>query len=495
MHIHQIVPISDEAMDQLRAMDAPAQSPISTTLAGVAPIQTWMELGQVLPDIGDVDKKILASVGNTNTILMSTTTKDVLATITVSIGTNGHWEVGGVDTGIPATGTSPERVPRPVGLYNAVVLGSANGALVLPAGITYTVADGADYYTLSTTAEIQIPVDSSASIITIDRAGSLRVYPVSTSLWTIPPSQAVLLVRTGLPATPIEQGWLMPTVHNAWVVAASTESFARLAQSAAITAQQAGELAATAVLQANAALAAAQLALNQANDLKVAIEQIKVQIDATAAQLNQMLTDAIALNTQAIASAQTATAAATTATTKASEAASSAQAAESSRADARLAELGAEDWYNKVLAMAAPIAAMLYYAGTWDATTGVFPPNPPVGDARTPAYVCSVRGVIANYPYYQGDLIAYNRSLGKWEVLTSEARDLMDSLGVLTMTYNPNGSLAGGAATTALGQYIIEFNYTGGRLTSTVTTFGGIRETVTMSAGSTFDITTVVTAV
>lgn len=282
MHIHQIVPISDEAMDQLKAMDAPAQSPISTTLAGVAPIQTWMELGQVLPDIGDVDKKILASVGNTNTILMSTTTKDVLATITVSIGTNGHWEVGGVDTGIPATGTSPERVPRPAGLYNAVVLGSANGALVLPAGITYTVADGADYYTLSTTAEIQIPVDTSASIITIDRAGSLRVYPVSTSLWTIPPSQAVLLVRTGLPATPIEQGWLMPTVHNAWVVAASTESFARLAQSAAITAQQAGELAATAVIQSNAA---AQLALNQANDLKVAVEQIKVQIDAIAAQL------------------------------------------------------------------------------------------------------------------------------------------------------------------------------------------------------------------
>ena len=264
MHIHQIVPISDEAMDQLKAMDAPAQSPISTTLAGVAPIQTWMELGQVLPDIGDVDKKILASVGNTNTILMSTTTKDVLATITVSIGTSGHWEVGGVDTGILATGTSPERVPRPVGLYNAVVLGSANGALILPAGITYTVADGTDYYTLSTTADIQIPLDDSASIITIDLAGSLRVYPVSTSLWTIPPSQAVLLVRTGLPATPIEQGWLMPTVHNAWVVAASTESFARLAQSAAITAQQAGELAATAVLQANDALAAAQLALNQA---------------------------------------------------------------------------------------------------------------------------------------------------------------------------------------------------------------------------------------
>ena len=264
MHIHQIVPISDEAMDQLKAMDAPAQSPISTTLAGVAPIQTWMELGQILPDIGDVDKKILASVGNTNTILMSTTTKDVLATITVSIGTSGHWEVGGVDTGILATGTSPERVPRPVGLYNAVVLGSANGALILPAGITYTVADGTDYYTLSTTADIQIPLDDSASIITIDLAGSLRVYPVSTSLWTIPPSQAVLLVRTGLPATPIEQGWLMPTVHNAWVVAASTESFARLAQSAAITAQQAGELAATAVLQANDALAAAQLALNQA---------------------------------------------------------------------------------------------------------------------------------------------------------------------------------------------------------------------------------------
>ena len=488
MHIHQIVPISDEAMDQLKAMDAPAQSPISTTLVGVAPIQTWMELGQVLPDIGDVDKKILASVGNTNTILMSTTAKDVLATITVSIGTNGHWEVGGVDTGILATGTSPERVPRPVGLYNAVVLGSANGALVLPAGITYTVVDGADYYTISTTAEIQIPVDSSASIITIDRAGSLRVYPVSTSLWTIPLSQAVLLVRTGVPATPIERGWLMPTVHNAWVVAASTESFARLAQSAAITAQQAGELAATAVLQANAALAATQLALNQANDLKVASEQIKVQIDATAEQLNQMLTDAIALNTQAIASAQTAT-------TKASEAASAAQAAESSRADARLAELGAEDWYNKVLAMAVPIAATLYYAGTWDATTGVFPPNPPVGDARTPAYVCSVRGVIANYPYYQGDLISYNRSLGKWEVLTSAARDLMDSIGVLTMTYNHNGSLAGGAATTALGQYIVEFNYTDGVLTSTVTTFGGIRETITMSAGSTFDITTVVTAV
>lgn len=495
MNVHQIVPVTDEAMDQLRAMDAPAQSPISTTLAGVAPIQTWMELGQILPDIGDVDKKILASVGNTNTILVSTTTKDILATITVSIGTNGHWEVGGVDTGIPATGTSPERVPRPVGLYNAVVLGSANGALVLPAGVTYTVADGTDYYTLSTTSEIHIPVDESASIITIDRSGTLRVYPISTSLWTIPSSQAVLLVRTGLPASPVEQGWLMPTVHNAWVVAASTESFARLAQSAAITAQQAGELAATAVLQANAALAAAQVALNQANTLKVAIEQIKAQIDATAAQLTQMLTEATALNTQAIASAQSAAVSAATATTKAGEASASAQAAEASKVDARQAELGAEDWYNKVLAMAAPIAAMLYYAGTWDATTGVFPSIPPAGDARTPAYVCSVRGVIANYPYYQGDLISYNRSLSKWEVLTSEARDLMDSVGTLTMTYNPNGSLAGGTAATALGQYVVEFNYTNGVLTSAVTTFGGIRETITLSAGATFNITTVVTAV
>ena len=362
MHIHQIVPISDEAMDQLKAMDAPAQSPISTTFAGVAPIQTWMELGQVLPDIGDVDKKILASVGNTNTILMSTTTKDILATITVSIGTNGNWEVGGVDTGIPATGTAPERVPRPVGLYNAVVLGSDNGALVLPAGLTYTVVDGTDYYTLSTTAEIRVPIDESASIITIDRSGSLRVYPVSTSLWTIPPSQAVLLVRTGLPAFPVEQGWLMPTVHNAWVVAASTESFARLAQSAAISAQQAGELAATAVMQSNAALAAAQLALNQANDLKVAIEQIKVQIDATAAQLNQMLSEAIALNNQAIASAQTAVTAATTATTKAGEATTASATAVDKAAIATDAATKAEGHETSAAAAAKKTEELVYQA-------------------------------------------------------------------------------------------------------------------------------------
>lgn len=374
MHIHQIVPISDEAMDQLKAMDAPAQSPISTTLAGVAPIQTWMELGQVLPDIGDVDKKILASVGNTNTILMSTTTKDVLATITVSIGTNGHWEVGGVDTGIPATGTSPERVPRPVGLYNAVVLGSANGALVLPAGITYTVADGADYYTLSTTAEIQIPVDLSASLITIDRAGSLRVYPVSTSLWTIPPSQAVLLVRTGHPATHIEQGWLMPTVHNAWVVAASTESFARFAQSAAITAQQAGELAATAVLQANAALAAAQLALNQANDLKVTIEQVKVQVDATAAQLNQMLSEAISLNNQAIANQAAAEQAAVTATTKAGEATTASATAVDKAATATDAATKAEGHETRAAAAAKKTEELVYQAagGLLPAVSAVF---------------------------------------------------------------------------------------------------------------------------
>ena len=174
--------ISDLAWEQLTNMDAPANSPIASTVAGVAPVQSWEETDQILPDIGQVDNELLAAAGLSNTILISVKTEEVLKTITVSIGDNGNWFVGGVDTGVAAQGTNEASIARPTGVYGAASVFHIGNTLTIGAGLMYCVKEGQNFFTMQTTAELNISIDASTTFVTIDRTGTVRTLAqVSTS--------------------------------------------------------------------------------------------------------------------------------------------------------------------------------------------------------------------------------------------------------------------------------------------------------------------------
>ncbi len=233
-NIHTTTVVDANAWDQLMQMDAPANSPVSTTVAGVAPIQTWSEMEQVLPDIGDVDNKILAAAGFSNTILISTTTAEVLETITVSIGENGNWFVGTEDTGVPAVGTDATTMPKASGLYTAAALTQAGTQVTLVAGTEYCVKVGASYGSFVVLADTLITLSADTMILTIDNAGAIRQYPLGTNANIIPPSEA--LVGIAMSGSGGTAKFEAPTVHQAWIVASLAKPFSELAQQAAINA-------------------------------------------------------------------------------------------------------------------------------------------------------------------------------------------------------------------------------------------------------------------
>ena len=228
-----LVTVDDLVWDQLVQMDAPLGSPVSSTVAGVAPVQTWEYTEQVLPDIGDVDNKILAAAGMSNTILISTTAKEVLESITVSIGENGNWFVGNEDTGVAAAGTSPGVIARPTGMYRASLITQVGNLLTIAAGAQFVTSSGGAYHQFATTADVVVTLDMDTTLLTIDRDGIIREYPAGANLWLIPESEAVVAIAVDSLA--VKKTFVMPTVHNAWAVAGASRTFAELAQTAALT--------------------------------------------------------------------------------------------------------------------------------------------------------------------------------------------------------------------------------------------------------------------
>ena len=436
--------ISDLAWEQLTNMDAPANSPIASTVAGVAPVQSWEETDQVLPDIGQVDNELLAAAGLSNTILISVKTEEVLKTITVSIGANGNWFVGGVDTGVPAKGTDEATIARPTGVYGAASVFHVGNTITIGAGLMYCVKEGSNFYTMQTAAELNISVDASTTFVTIDRTGTVRTYSSGINLWTIPESQALVALVIDTDGT--VSSFAVPTVHNAMLMASAVIPYSRGAI----------EAASTATLQATIASQFAGQAHQSALDAEAA--KVVTQADAVITTTNAQQTEQWKNDAQSAATsahqfadfadadrvataadrAQVAADKATVATDKGivatdkgivasdkaivlgykNDAAASKNLAaeyaikpENSIITGTVSDYSALHWAQKAQQWAQVSSSTLVWKGQWSATGNVAPPTPVAGSGAH-FYRISGAGVIYGTYYAVGDYIHWD-SIGK----------------------------------------------------------------------------------
>ena len=438
--------ISDLAWEQLTNMDAPTNSPIASTVAGVAPVQSWEETDQVLPDIGQVDNELLAAAGLSNTILISVKTEEVLKTITVSIGDNGNWFVGGVDTGVAAKGTNEASIARPTGVYGAASVFHAGTTLTIGAGLMYCVKEGQNFFTMQTTAELNISVDASTTFVTIDRTGTVRTYSSGINLWTIPESQA--LVALVVDTDGIMSSFAVPTVHNAMLMASAVIPYSRGAIEAASTAtlqatvasQFAGQARQSAeaaeaskiITQADAVITTtnAQQTEQWKNDAQAAATSAHQFADfadadrvATAADRAQVATDKAAVaayrSTVATDKGIVASDKAITLGYKNDAAASKNLAAEyaikpeNSIITGTVSDYSAMHWAQKAQQWAQVVSSALVWKGQWSAAANTAPPTPAVG---TGAHFYRIRaaGTINSVSYEVGDYIHWDTVGKSW---------------------------------------------------------------------------------
>lgn len=435
------------AWDQLLQMDAPSNSPVSTTVGGVAPVQSWDETQQVLPNIGDVDNKILGAAGMSNTILISTTTAEILRTITVSIGANGNWYIGNQDTGVAATGTNPQHIPRPTGLYTGAAVEQAGSLITFKAGGQFCTKDGTEYKSFTMMADTSITILNDTVLLTIDSSGVIREYPAGSNLWLIPESQA--LVAIAIQGAGGTGTFVMPTVHNAWVVASASRTFAELAQTAALAANASATLAIDAKVSAQTSANSADVSAQAAHASELAAQAAIVTTaanvvlsnaakDAAQTSAAAAASSAGAAATSAGASATSATAAGNSATSANTSKVAAASSATDSLNSANLAQtyktealdsknLAAEwadknedspitgnagkfssrHWASKAQQWAQVVGAALTWKGAWSAAANTAPPTPAVGSGA-PFYRISAAGTINTVAYDVGDYIHWD---------------------------------------------------------------------------------------
>lgn len=438
--------ISDLAWEQLTNMDAPANSPIASTVAGVAPVQSWEETDQVLPDIGQVDNELLAAAGLSNTILISVKTEEVLKTITVSIGDNGNWFVGGVDTGVAAQGTNEASIARPTGVYGAASVFHVGNTITIGAGLMYCVKEGKNFFTMQTTAELNISVDASTTFVTIDRTGTVRTYSSGINLWTIPESQALVALVVDTDGT--MSSFAVPTVHNAMLMVSAVIPYSRGAIEAASTAtlqatvasQFAGQARQSAeaaeaskiITQADAATttANAQQTEQWKNDAQAAATSAHQFADfadadrvATAADRAQVATDkaAVAADRSTVATDKGIVASdkAITLGYKNDAAASKNLAAEyaikpeDSIITGTVSDYSALHWAQKAQQWAQAVSSALVWKGQWSAASNTAPPTPAAGSGAH-FYRISGAGTINSVTYEVGDYIHWDTVSLSW---------------------------------------------------------------------------------
>lgn len=438
--------ISDLAWEQLTNMDAPANSPIASTVAGVAPVQSWEETDQVLPDIGQVDNELLAAAGLSNTILISVKTEEVLKTITVSIGDNGNWFVGGVDTGVAAQGTNEASIARPTGVYGAASVFHAGNTLTIGAGLMYCVKEGQNFFTMQTTAELNISIDASTTFVTIDRTGTVRAYSSGINLWTIPESQALVALVIDTDGT--VSSFAVPTVHNSMLMASAVIPYSQGAIEAASTATLQATIASQFALQANQSAVAAEAAktITQADVVSTTTnvqlaEQAKADAQAAATSAHQFADFADADRVATAADrAQVATDKAAVATDRSTvatdkgivasdkaitlgyknDAAASKNLAaeyaikpEDSIITGTVSDYSALHWAQKAQQWAQVVSSALVWKGQWSAAANAAPPTPAVGTGAH-FYRISAAGTINSVTYEVGDYIHWDTVNLSW---------------------------------------------------------------------------------
>lgn len=357
-----LVALDEEAWNELAELGAPVADPTQNTAVGIAPIQSWSETDPILPDLGNVDNKILGAAGLSNTILVSTETKEILAAITVNVGANGNWYVGPTDTGIKAEGTDPLKLLRPPGTY---IMGTqswdnSTRMLTISAGTGYCVfASGStDIHQLITTTGGVVNVTAGTQALCLDYQGNLveltdssdvrigatlapiAYWDVTSGDYSIAKTIPELLYS--LTRFDVEQGEILAemnrllaetTTQAGIATGAATDAIAaaaaaNLSQTSAAqsateseasnqaSATKAGEAAASATTagqEKDAAIAAANTATTKAGEATGS-----ATIAADAAVLSEQARDAAqAAESGAAQDAATATAAASTATTQA----------------------------------------------------------------------------------------------------------------------------------------------------------------------------------
>lgn len=487
--------ISDLAWEQLTNMDAPANSPIASTVAGVAPVQSWEETDQVLPNIGQVDNELLAAAGLSNTILISVKTEEVLKTITVSIGANGNWFVGGEDTGVAAKGTDEATIARPTGVYGVASVFHVGNTLTIGAGLMYCVKEGQNFFTMQTTAELNISVDASTTFVTIDRTGTVRTYSSGINLWTIPESQALVALIIDTDGT--VSSFAVPTVHNAMLMASAVIPYSQGAIEAASTATLQATIASQFALQANQSAVAAEAAktITQENAVSTTTnvqltEQYKTDAQAAATSAHQFADFADADRVATAADrAQVATDKAAVATDRSTvatdkgivasdkaitlgyknDAAASKNLAaeyaikpEDSVITGTVSDYSALHWAQKAQQWAQAVSAALVWKGQWSATMGAAPPTPAIGTGAH-FYRISGAGTIAGTEYAIGDYIHWDTVGRTWfkidgtdAVITVNGK--APTGGNVALNYSDVGAEQAGVAATLIGTHAATAN-------------------------------------
>ena len=373
-----------EMGDEIVQLAAPDATPQAQMIDSVGPVQTWSNNGIILPDIGDVDAKLLALGGLSNTIVVSTTTAELLATITVNIGANGNWFVGDVDTGVPASGTDPEKIMRMVGSYEQAPMSFDLPTLMysITAGGQYVVYDGltSGYVQFTVTALIQATIAVDTSIITIDSMGTLHQH-VSPDLLLVPDSQAILATFSG--SGPTRAMLVFPTVRDmlyglqdveSKIIGFVAEAEAWAIQSAASASESA--VSAAASLASQQAAAASEVQTGQ-DAVATAADRVQTGLDATATASDRVQTglDATATAADAVQTGQDKVAT----TASAAEALASEGLAREYAVNPEgtpvsgTSDESALSWAAKAKRSAESIATGVQFKGQWDASGGIFP--------------------------------------------------------------------------------------------------------------------------
>lgn len=187
--------INDDLLKQIQDMVQQQDAPVSATAIGTAPIQPWSPKDAMVPQVGNIDPAIIDGLGMSNTIIISTETAAMLATITVSIGQNGNWFVGNSDTGVAAKGTDLNKVVRPFGTYQQTQMSwdPTKSSLHLAQGglyVTYTSATG-EFHQFSVSGNHTITVTAGTTLLSISADGNIHEY-TDVNKDSVPESEVIL---------------------------------------------------------------------------------------------------------------------------------------------------------------------------------------------------------------------------------------------------------------------------------------------------------------
>lgn len=357
------------AIAQLVSLTTPNPDPTANTLAGSSEVQLWDTVEPILPDLGNVDNKILAAGGLSNTILISTETAEILRAITVRVGSNGNWFVGDTDTGISAVNTDVTRVVRMSGMYVAPSQSftEVTQELTVSAGGQFVVYGGAiaGYLQFAIGDAFTVAILDATKMVTIDELGVVHQYD-SDDVRLVPYNEVPIGTIDGVvgsrtyTAFPETLNMFYDVLEFVKDFAEAEQSLVDLVAAAAQSATNAGtySIAASASMASAAASASASAAsATAANDTLQVIIPLEANVVALEGSTQSLYDSVVILEGEADASRLLA----------------EKWAEEQEDTEVIAGKYSALHWAAKAQAYALSIANGVKYQGLWDASAGDFP--------------------------------------------------------------------------------------------------------------------------